>query len=48
MSVTAAILGCAAGPTLTAEERTFFRRVKPWGFILFGRNVQSPGSRCAA
>jgi beta-N-acetylhexosaminidase len=41
VSITAAILGCA-GPTLTAEERTFFRRVKPWGFILFKRNVESP------
>jgi beta-N-acetylhexosaminidase len=42
MSIGAAILGCS-GPTLTAEERTFFRRVKPWGFILFKRNVESPG-----
>jgi beta-N-acetylhexosaminidase len=41
VSITAAILGCA-GPTLTSEERTFFRRVKPWGFILFKRNVESP------
>ena len=41
MSVTAAILGCA-GPTLSAEEKAFFRHVKPWGFILFGRNVESP------
>ena len=41
MSVAAAILGCA-GPTLSPEERRFFRRVKPWGFILFGRNVQTP------
>ena len=41
MSVTAAILGCS-GPTLTPEERTFFRRVKPWGFILFKRNVETP------
>jgi beta-N-acetylhexosaminidase len=41
VTVTAAILGCS-GPTLTAEERTFFRRVKPWGFILFKRNVESP------
>ena len=41
MSIGAAILGCS-GPKLTAEERTFFRRVKPWGFILFGRNVESP------
>lgn len=41
MSVTAAILGCS-GQNLTPEEQTFFRRVKPWGFILFGRNVQDP------
>jgi beta-N-acetylhexosaminidase len=41
VTITAAILGCS-GPTLTAEERTFFRRVKPWGFILFKRNVESP------
>ena len=41
MSIGASILGCS-GPTLTAEERTFFRRVKPWGFILFGRNVEGP------
>jgi beta-N-acetylhexosaminidase len=41
VTVTATILGCS-GPTLTAEERTFFRRVKPWGFILFKRNVESP------
>jgi beta-N-acetylhexosaminidase len=40
VSVTAAILGCS-GPILTAEERTFFRRVRPWGFILFGRNVEN-------
>lgn len=41
MSVAAAILGCA-GPSLTAEEAAFFRRVKPWGFILFKRNVETP------
>ncbi len=41
MSIGAAILGCS-GPVLTAEERTFFRRVKPWGFILFKRNVETP------
>jgi beta-N-acetylhexosaminidase len=40
VSTTAAILGCS-GPILTAEERTFFRRVRPWGFILFGRNVEN-------
>ncbi len=41
MNVAAAILGCS-GPILTPEERTFFRRVKPWGFILFKRNVETP------
>ena len=34
----ACILGCQ-GQRLTAEERAFFRDVRPWGFILFGRNV---------
>ncbi len=32
------ILGCV-GAELTAEEEAFFRREKPWGFILFARNV---------
>ena len=41
MSVTAAILGCA-GLTLDKEEAAFFRHVKPWGFILFARNIESP------
>ncbi|HXS07857.1 MAG TPA: beta-N-acetylhexosaminidase [Rhizomicrobium sp.] len=36
-----AIYGCS-GATLTADERAFFRDVRPWGFILFGRNVESP------
>ncbi|HEX2759941.1 MAG TPA: beta-N-acetylhexosaminidase [Rhizomicrobium sp.] len=31
-----------AGATLSADERDFFRDVKPWGFILFARNVQAP------
>jgi beta-N-acetylhexosaminidase len=37
----AAIYGCA-GPVLTAEERAFFAEQKPWGFILFRRNVENP------
>ena len=37
----ACILGCA-GPTLSADERDFFRDLKPWGFILFRRNVETP------
>ena len=39
MAVSAAcILGCA-GKELTAEERAIFREVRPWGFILFARNI---------
>lgn len=41
MSVGACILGCS-GPVLTATERAFFAETRPWGFILFGRNVESP------
>jgi len=37
----AAIFGCS-GLTLTTEERAFFRHVRPWGFILFRRNVDTP------
>jgi beta-N-acetylhexosaminidase len=35
------ILGCA-GTVLTAEEAAFFRDVRPWGFILFKRNIDTP------
>ena len=31
-----------AGAALSAEENAFFRDVKPWGFILFARNIQDP------
>ena len=34
------IFGCA-GTTLAPEERDFFRRVQPFGFILFGRNIET-------
>jgi len=37
----ACILGCA-GLVLSENERAFFRDAKPWGFILFARNVQTP------
>jgi beta-N-acetylhexosaminidase len=36
-----AIFGCA-GLELAPEERAFFREVRPWGFILFGRNIAGP------
>lgn len=37
----ACILGCS-GPELTPAERAFFEDAKPWGFVLFKRNVESP------
>ena len=39
--ISAAIYGCE-GPVLGEEERRFFRDVRPWGFILFRRNVETP------
>lgn len=42
MAASATILGGIAGTTLAAAERDFFRAADPWGFILFGRNVESP------
>ncbi len=32
----------ASGTELAAEERDFFHEIRPWGFILFGRNIESP------
>src|SRR6201996_1076565 len=36
-----AIYGCAA-TSLSAAEKSFFREVRPWGFILFARNISDP------
>jgi len=36
----AVIFGCA-GPELSSEEASFFADTRPWGFILFGRNIVS-------
>jgi beta-N-acetylhexosaminidase len=41
MSARALIVGCA-GPKLSAAEREFLARTKPWGLILFKRNIESP------
>ena len=41
MTSRALILGCA-GKSLSAEEAAFFRDVRPWGFILFKRNIGTP------
>ncbi|HUH50260.1 MAG TPA: beta-N-acetylhexosaminidase [Mycoplana sp.] len=35
------ISGCK-GLTLTDDEKAFFRDGRPWGFILFGRNIGEP------
>ncbi|MEM9146269.1 MAG: glycoside hydrolase family 3 protein [Pseudomonadota bacterium] len=37
----AAIFGLS-GPTLTPAEHAFFAEAKPWGFILFARNIDTP------
>ena len=39
---TRAFITGLAGPGLTADERAFIREARPWGFILFKRNVQNP------
>ncbi len=39
--VKAAIFGCS-GEILTVEEKAFFERIQPLGFILFERNCQNP------
>ncbi|TXN54799.1 beta-hexosaminidase, partial [Methylobacterium sp. WL6] len=41
MTSRALILGCA-GKTLSPDETAFFRDVRPWGFILFKRNIGTP------
>jgi beta-N-acetylhexosaminidase len=40
LSRLAAIFGCS-GASLTRDEQAFFRDAKPWGFILFARNIES-------
>jgi beta-N-acetylhexosaminidase len=35
------IFGCG-GPTLSSDEQAFFRDCRPWGFILFARNIENP------
>jgi beta-N-acetylhexosaminidase len=41
MSARAFIVGCS-GLELTQEEKAFFRDARPWGFILFKRNIEAP------
>lgn len=37
----ATMFGCS-GPTLTDWERSFFSEVRPWAYILFSRNIDTP------
>ena len=41
MSTRAFITG-VSGPELNAAEREFIRAERPWGFILFKRNAETP------
>ncbi|MFM9973190.1 MAG: beta-N-acetylhexosaminidase [Beijerinckiaceae bacterium] len=41
MTSSALIAGCAS-KELTPDEKAFFRAERPWGFILFKRNVETP------
>jgi beta-N-acetylhexosaminidase len=41
MAARAFITGLS-GPTLTAGERVFLREARPWGLILFKRNIEDP------
>ena len=42
MSESKAMILGAAGTRLTAEETAFYRGERPWGFILFARNIAEP------
>ncbi|HZH52561.1 MAG TPA: beta-N-acetylhexosaminidase [Microvirga sp.] len=42
MTTRAFIAGCSSHE-LTPDEAAFFREARPWGFILFRRNIDRPG-----
>ncbi|MGO4673771.1 beta-N-acetylhexosaminidase [Bosea sp. 2YAB26] len=46
MKSRAFIAGCL-GTSLTPDERAFFRDARPWGFIVFKRNTQTPEQTAA-
>src|SRR5947209_20318161 len=39
---TRAFITGVSGPELNAAERAFIRAQRPWGFILFKRNIETP------
>ena len=43
MSESKAIILGASGTALTPDEKAFFRDERPWGFIVFARNIDSTG-----
>ncbi len=43
-----AFITAIAGLELTDAERAFMRAERPWGFILFKRNVDTPSASCWA
>lgn len=42
MSESKAFISGCKGLTITGEEKQFFGAERPWGFILFGRNIGEP------
>lgn len=40
--MTSAVLYGCAGQRLTKDERAFFAQARPWGFVLFRRNIDTP------
>ena len=43
MTVRGAYILAPLGPVLSQGEAAFFREADPWGFILFARNIETPG-----
>ena len=43
MMATRAFITGVSGTVLTDDERAFLRDQRPWGFILFKRNIETPG-----
>lgn len=41
MGISSVIFGCK-GRSLTNDERQLYRKMQPWGFILFARNIDTP------
>ncbi len=43
MTETGAFISGCEGTELSAAERDFFARTRPWGLIFFARNIENPG-----